>query len=304
METIALNVHWLVPEEESPCDLFLQFRGQFALGLAAGQAVSFDFLHKLAKARYFHVYIRKQDEAKWAGWIARRHPQESVPERKEGEESALYGNKRAEYLSYMRKTLVMRDAGDDRLEKTVAYAGTLVQKVVRSPMLDWYFQQFHEPPDLFHHGARVSFAMAIFCLQHSVLTEKELESAVFASVIHELEGNPSESLKTVVSEQTLALLEKKGHPVPQEVIALIRLQDELCSGRGFPNNKKLADIPDAVRAFTLFNHFDHYRIRSTGTRRARFDATKRQMELRKNDYDPALWDKFWAFWERQVEAVT
>lgn len=304
METIAQNVHWLIPEEESPCDLFLQFRGQFALGLASGQAISFDFLHKLAKARYFHVYIRKQDEAKWNAWITRRHPQESFPEKKDADESGLYGNKRAEYFSYMQKAISLRDSSDDRLEKTIAYAGTLVQKVLRSPMLDWYFQQFHEPPDLFRHSARVTFPFAIFCLQHAILTEKELESAVFASVIHELEGDPAESLKTVVSEQTLALLEKNGHPVPQEVIALIRLHDELCSGKGFPNNKKLSEIPDQVRAFTLFNHFDHYRIRCTGTRRTRFESTKKQMEVRKGDYDPALWEKFWTFWEKQVEAVT
>lgn len=306
METVPKNVHWLIPEESSPCDIFLQFRGQYALGIAAGKPISYDFLHKLAKAQYFHVYIRKEDEPTWSGWTANRHPKDAEEPKSgaEGEESGLYGNKRAEYLSFMQKIVTMKDSSDTALESSFRAATQFVQKVVKLPTLDWYFQQFHEPPDLFHHGARVTYPLTVFCLHNGLVPEKELEALVFSSVIHELEGDPVENLKTVVSEQTLKTLEKQGRPVPQEVIALIRAQDELCSGRGFPDKKTLKDIPVAVRAFSMFNHFDHYRLKSTGTRRARFDATKRQMESRKEDYDSTLWFKFWAFWEKQAEAVS
>jgi response regulator RpfG family c-di-GMP phosphodiesterase len=92
--------------------------------------------------------------------------------------------------------------------------------------------------------------------------------------------------------------------VPQEVIGLIRLHDELFSGKGFPKNIQGKDIPELVRAFSLFNHFDHYRLAASGTRRARFDQAKQKMTARKTDYDPGLWPKFWLFWENSVEAIS
>jgi hypothetical protein len=304
METIAQNIHWLIPEENSPCDIFLQFRGQYALGIAAGAPVTYDFLNKLAKARYLHVYIRKEDKNSWVTWTKNRHPleQSSPSESEPAETNALYGNKRAEYLSFMQKAVTAKEGGD--VETTLRNASMFLQKIIKLPTLDWYFQQFHEPPDLFHHSARVAFPLTAFCLRNNIVSEKELEPLIFSSIIHELEGDPSSSMKSVVSEETLEQLEKQARPVPKETIALIRLQDELCSGNGFPNNKKIAEIPLGVRAFTLFNHFDHYRLQAKGTRRVRFDLTKKQMESRKIDYDPELWDRFWIFWEKQVEAVS
>jgi response regulator RpfG family c-di-GMP phosphodiesterase len=88
------------------------------------------------------------------------------------------------------------------------------------------------------------------------------------------------------------------------VIQCLELHDELCSGKGFPNNRSRSEIPAPVRAFTLFNHFDAYRAGNTGTRRARLERTKETMQARAQDYDPFLWPLFWEFWERQVEAVT
>ena len=37
MEFVPKNVHWLLPEEPSPCDVLLHFRGQFATAISAGQ---------------------------------------------------------------------------------------------------------------------------------------------------------------------------------------------------------------------------------------------------------------------------
>ena len=119
-----------------------------------------------------------------------------------------------------------------------------------------------------------------------------------------LEGTLAENLKTVVSQQSLAHLEKNKHVVPREVLQYLEIHDELCSGKGFPNNRKRNEIPIVVRAFTLFNHFDAYRARNAGTRRARFDKTKEMMTARQADYDSGLWPLFWDFWEHQVEAMT
>ena len=43
MDVVPQNLHWLIPEEAAPCDIFLHFRGQNALGLPRGQIISFEF---------------------------------------------------------------------------------------------------------------------------------------------------------------------------------------------------------------------------------------------------------------------
>ena len=309
MDYIPQSVRWLVPEETSPCDIFLHFRGQYAIAVPAGQPFSFPTLSKLAKAGYGHVYVKKSDQILWDAWASQRHPVIQVSAKataaaeKSAEAKTLYGNKRAELQSYVQKVITAKVQGQANLSTSFQTGMDSLQRVIKSPMLDWYFQQFHEPPDLFYHNGRVAYASSIFCSLHGLAEDKTLDSLVFSALIHELEGDPAQSLKTVVSQATLASLEKGTRPVPQEVTSLILLHDELCSGQGFPNKRALAEIPVPVRVFTLFNHFEHYRLQATGTRRARYDRVKQLMLARKQDYDPNLFILFWDFWERHVELV-
>lgn len=308
MEFVGKNVHWLLPEEPSPCDILLHFRGQFAVAIPGGQAVSFKILEKLAKTQCTQIFIRAKDQEAWQAWAAQRYPaqaptRETAVRDEEASNKQLYGNKRAELLSFVQKSLRKRVEDDAVLDRAFAAGLATMKKVAGLPGLDWYFKQFHEPPDLFHHNGRVAYALAVFCHLRRLAQNDELENIVYSAIIHELEGSPAANLKTVVSQQTLSLLETNKDPVPKPVIQLIEMHDELCSGRGFPNNLKADKIPQAVRAFTLFNHFDLYRLVSTGTRRARFDRTKQLMEARKADYDPDLFPKFWEFVEKQAEAL-
>lgn len=307
MEFIPCNICWLIPEEIAPCDIHVHFRGQYALALNAGQPISFDFLDKITKVKYSSVYIKSGSLKNWQDWIQTRHPkQQSKQEdsaKKEEEASRLYGNKRAEYLSFMQKAVSNKNESNSKLCKAFEEANKKIPILLKSPMLDWYFKKFHEPPDLFHHGARVTYPMTIFCLFYGLLNDKELDNLIYSSIIHELDGDPAESLKTVVSQQTLQHLEKTKHPVPGEVIDLIRCHDEFCSGKGFPNGLSKAQIPIGVRAFTIFNHFDHYRLKATGTRRARFETALKQMRERAADYDPDLWEKFNVFIVNSIEAI-
>lgn len=306
MEVVSKNVHWLLPEEPIPCDIFLYFRGQYASAVAAGQTVTCRLLEKLSKAHCSHVYIRRTDEPTWNEWTRTRCPRPTPPAEKEDDDAknGLYGNKRAELLSYVQKAATKKIHDDRAFDDAQRNALALLQKLAKQPQLDWYFNQFHEPPDLFYHCGRVAYFLAIFLYLRKVALEDEIESICYSALIHELSGDLSANAKTVVSQQTLATLEKKRHPVPHEVIQLLELHDELCSGKGFPNNRKRAEIAVVVRAFTLFNHFDAYRALSSGTRRSRFERTKEAMTARQADYDPALWPLFWDFWEKQLEAVT
>ena len=308
MDVVPQNIHWLIPEEKSPCDILLHFRGQYAQALTSGQTVSLAVLEKLAKARYNSIYIKKSDLPAWEAWKAMRHPTTApaagaTAETDKADEN-LYGNKRAELLSYMQKSINSRVDGNEQLSAAMNTSAVLIKKVIKHPMLDWYFKQFHEPPDLLQHNARVAYSTLIFSSLYSLGDEKALENIAFSAIIHELSGEPKESMKTVVSQQTIAHLEREQHPAPQEVIQLIRMHDELCSGKGFPDNKQRADIPPLVRVFTLFNHFDHYRLAANGTRRARYDQAKQKMSARAADYDPGLWPRFWDFWEKFMEPVT
>jgi len=307
MEFVPKCVYWLLPEEPIPCDILLHFRGQYATAISGGQVVSFRLLEKLAKTQCKQIYIRKGDLDSWNAWSQNRYPKGEPVNAATGETDArqqVYGNKRAELLSFVQKTVQKRLEDDKAVEQAFAGALAILQKVVRQPSLDWYFRQFHEPPDLFHHNSRVAYSLAIFCGMHPLIREEELETLVYSALIHELVGNPSENIKTVVSQQTLALFERRKDPVPKNVIQLIEMHDELCSGKGYPSNRIRNEIPLPVRIFTLFNHFDQYRITSTGTRRTRFSKTKQLMEKRQADYDPDIWDLFWEFWEKKVEAVS
>lgn len=311
MEFVPKSVHWLLPEEACPCDILLHFRGQFATAIPAGQPVTFKLLEKLAKTQCTEIYVRAADNERWSAWARERYPfgqpapaSDNTKKEEEQQKKQLYGNKRTELLSYVQKTVKKREDGDKKTDQAFLSALALLRKVVNQPSLDWYFKQFHEPPDLFHHNARVAHTIAIFCGMHPLIFEEEIEALVYSALIHELEGNPVDNIKTVVSQQTLALLEERKDPVPRNVIALIELQDELCSGKGFPSNYNIKDIPTSVRIFTLCNHFDQYRLACSGTRRVRFDRTKQQMEARKADYDPTLWPLFWELWEQRVEAIS
>lgn len=307
MEFVPQSIKWLIPDEVSPCDIYLHFRGQYAIAVPVGEMLSMPTLTKLAKAGYAHVYIKTDHLTDWKNYTAKRHPAPTAASPKTQEKTAaegksLYGNKRAELQSYVLKTIVPKDSGDKESSAAFEEANEALNRVMKSTMLDWYFQQFHEPPDLLNHTGRVAYSTAVFSELHKVASPKELDTVIFSALIHELEGNPSQSMgKLVVSQATLAILEKSKRPVPQEVIEMIRMHDELSSGQGFPNKKKHEEIPVGVRAFILFNHFDHYRLASTGTRRARYDRVKQLMTARKQDYDPKLFGLFWDFWEKKAE---
>lgn len=308
MEVLAKSVHWLLPEEPSPCNILLHFRGQYAVAIPTGRPVPFSMLEKLVKTDCKEVYISASDAAVWDAWAKRRRPEivaseESDAKTTESTAKSLYGNKRAELLTYLQKVFVEKKENPD-LEQDLEESHDFFQKLVRQPTLDWYFNQFHEPPDLFHHNARVAYGMSLFLHIHFFVSPKEREAICYSALIHELDGDPVANTKTVVSQQTLDLLKKNKHPVPKEVLDLIELHDELSSGKGFPNQKSFQEIPTAVKVFTLFNHFDVYRMQNKGTRRARFEATQKAMLLRKTDYDPTLWPLFWDFWEKTVEIVT
>lgn len=300
------NVCWLIPDEPTPCDLFFYFKGQYALVLSTGQPISIDVLNKIAKAGFQHAYVKTVDAPQWDLWTKHR----VIPNEKPAEVTTvtnkvdLYGNKRLELISYMLKSMQPKDQNAVDISQAIRSAKETIEGVIKSPMLDWYFKKFHEPPDLFQHSARVTFLVTIFCRFFKLLDDRSLENLVFSMVIHEMEGDPSKSHKTIVSEQTINYLKSKSYPVPEEVIQLVKMHDELHSGKGFPQNKKGAELPMGIKIFNLANHFDHYRIGAVaGTRRARIDAAKKNLEARQDDYDPKLWKLFWFLLEKYIEVV-
>lgn len=306
MDFVPIPREWLLPEDKSPCDIYLHFRGKFARSLTAGAVISWDFVEKSVRTQWPFVYVKKTDLAAWHSFARARHAI-TAPDLKEGETATrtenLYGNKRAEYVSFMKKAVILRQQGDPRLDVAVQNAAQTIQRVIQNPILDWYFNQFHEPPDLFYHSARVTFLTAIYCSLHPLLDQKNIELLIFSSVIHELSGDPTQALNKVVSQATVDQLEKGKHPVPADVMKLVKMHDELVSGKGFPNNLSGESIPVSIRVFSLVHHFEHYRMKQSGTRRARLEAVKKAMEARRQDFDSALWPEFWKFVETDVEVM-
>ena len=310
MDAVPKNVHWLMPEEPTPCDIFLYFRGQYASAISAGQPVSFKILEKFMKVQCSQIFIRREDLSSWDAWVNNRCPSphnsgaSSISKDQEKKSKNPYGNKRLELMSYLQKCTTLKVENDPALSEAFQKGHKLIQQIVNAPILDWYFQKFHDPPELFHHCGRIALHLAIFLQLRKIATDEEVQAICFSSLIQELEGSLEENQKKVVSEETISYLEKNQHPIPREVIEYISNHDELCSGKGFPKNRQRNEIPPVVRTFSLFNHFDTYRTRNAGTRRSRFDRAKEAMVARQADYDPALWPLFWAFWERQIEVIS
>ncbi|NUM88956.1 MAG: hypothetical protein HUU37_07115 [Bdellovibrionales bacterium] len=290
-------------DENVPCDLYLHFRGKFAKTLSAGSPVTVELVEKSLRTQWPFVYVKTSDLETWHRFSPLRHSADASTRSESPRPESLYGNKRAEYVSFMKKAVVPRDTKDTRLDFAFRNAPLTIQRVIQNQMLDWYFHQFHEPPDLFHHSARVTFLVALFCTLHPLMDQKNLELLVFASVIHELTGDPAQAANKVVSQATVEFLEKNRHPVPADVLTLVRMQDELVSGKGYPHNLAGESVPLGIRIFSLVHHFEHCRMRQAGTRRTRLEAVRRLMETRKGDFDTKLWPDFWKFVQTQVEIL-
>ncbi len=305
MNYVSRSIHWLIPEEASPCDIFLYFRGKYVAGIAHTSPISFEFLEKIQKAKYLFIYIKSDDATLWDRWIASRYAAFAGPideqKREQQDRSSL---KRAEFLSYIQKTIQLKNQNDPILLKAWTSSLESIQTAIKHPLLHWYFQQFHEPPDLFHHSARVMASISLFSSLNDIFDPREVEDILTAALIHELQGDPTDAQNMVASSATLETIEKHKRTAPKQVLELIQKQDELCSGKGFPNNLKAISLPMSVKIFSLFNHYDHYRLRQSGTRRARHEAVKALMEKRKNDFDETLWPLFWQFIEQQVELLS
>jgi hypothetical protein len=304
MDVTLQYLRWLIPDEACPCDIFLHFRGKYPLALKSGQPVSAAFLEKLAKAGCDYIYVRASDLPAWRSWQGGRRLAPTAQTDSPRAKGKVFGNKRAELLAYTRKALRLRqEDGPPELQQARDHALDTVKTACTSPLLDWYFERFHEPPDLFHHNARVAAASAAFAIFRSLLKKSDLDTLVFSALIHELDGDPAASMNTVVSLQTLSTLEKQKMPIPAEVLGLLRLHDELCSGKGFPSGKKKQDLPLTARIFSISNHFDHYLLKDGASRRAKLERARQLMTQRQADYDSDLWSQFWDFWSEQMELV-
>ncbi len=302
MEMTPQNTVWLVPEEAAPCDLYLHFRGKYILGVAANSPVSFSFLEKISQAKLRTMYIKKEDLKKFEAWKEDRYHESSTnlsSIKPESQQRAA--NKRPELISYLRKTFLAKNQEDKKVVVSLEKAFDTLQLAANSSILDWYFQQFHEPPTLLFHNGRVAIFSLYISHYFGLLTEEENKNLALSSLIHELEGDPASMPKTIASEVTLKNLEKMKHPFPKEVIQLIQNQDEFCDGTGFPKALKSEKLHLATKIFSLSNQFDHLRLREGGTRKSKYERTKQKLLKEQTRYEANLLQKLFEICETQLE---
>jgi hypothetical protein len=304
-----VSPRYLVLDEISPCDILICFRGKYMPLITKGEKIGQAALEKLEKARIRRIYIPLTSvDSDWTPWIKSTWNIRQAGDAKSSSEttdpSNIYGNKRAELISYLSRTIVCRKPNEAKLNETFERALDLFQRGISAKSLDWYFNKFHEPPELFQHCGRVAFGSLLFALQFGLLSEQDRVTLSTAALIHELEGNLKDNRRVLLSEATLKNLEKAGHPIPQEVLSFLKMQDELWSGNGSPKKLAGSALPLSLCVFSLFNSFDQIRAEKTGTRRVRFDQTKKELTIRAKDFHPDLWPDFWSFWEVDWEIVS
>lgn len=293
--------------------MYFYFRGKYVVALKSGTPISLEFVANLIKTEYPLAYIEQKSLSEWQSWTKARHPHldpaivdapDANAKQTSVEKKNLYGNKRNEWFKFIQGSIVVRDTKNTENVNLEKKAHELLKSSIQAPCLDWYFEQFHEPPDLFQHNARVSTLTILLLLRMGQTEIKNIEELIQSIVLHELDGDPKSSMNGVVSEKSISLLENKGRPIPKGVIELIHLQDELVSGKGFPKNLKADQIPLGIKAFSLCNHFDHYRLQASGAnRRIKFEQTKKHIEARKQDYDADIYRFFWPLIENEFEVL-
>lgn len=303
-----MHISWLIPGEKTPCDILFYFRGKYVVALKAGGEITLEFVAKLFKTEYPLAYIEKTKQAAWQSWTQTRHPHlitaVATTSTSGAAQSKPYGNKRSEFLSYLQRGVVARNANESTQQALLDQAAEAVKYALKSPSWDWYFQQFHEPPTLFYHCARVTYLCALLWLRSGLEKNANLEYLLQSAMIHELVGDPGVATNIIVSECTIKMIEEDKRPIQKEIIDLIRMHDELISGKGFPNKLGEAQLPLSSRIFSLCNHFDHNRLRAPGnSRRARFEHSKKTMEAHREDYDSSLWQVFWKMLTEEYEMV-
>lgn len=303
MEMIPQNTVWLVPEEAAPCNLYLYFRGKYIQGVAANGPVTFAFLEKITQAKLKIIYINKSDLSAWMDWQLKRHLETDQQSNENKSPAVPANNKRPELISYLRKTFAAKNEEDKKISGALEKAFTSLQEAANSSLLDWYFQQFHEPPTLLHHNGRVALLALYLSHFFALLSDEENKNLAISTLIHELEGDPASQQKSLASELTLKKIESAKRPFPKEIIQLIQVQDEFFDGTGYPKGLSANELKLPSKLFSIVNQFDHIRLREGGTRKARYDRTKQKLLKDQGHFDPNLLQKFFECCETQLEIV-
>ncbi len=303
MEMIPQNTVWLLPEEAAPCNLHLYFRGKYIQGIAANSPVTFAFLEKITQAKLKIIYINKGDLPAWSAWQQQRHLETDQHSNEAKTPTPAANNKKPELLSYLRKTFSAKNNEDKKIVGSLEKAFASIQEAANSSLLDWYFQQFHEPPTLLYHNGRVALLSLYMSHFLALLTDEENKNLAISTLIHELEGDPANLQKSITSEVTLKKIENEKRPFPKEIIQLIQAQDEFCDGTGYPKGMSGNDLKIATKLFSIANQFDHIRLREGGTRKSRYDRTKQKLQKDRGHFDSNLLLKFFECCETQLEIV-
>jgi hypothetical protein len=303
MEMIPQNTVWLLPEEAAPCNLYLYFRGKYIQGVAANSPVPFAFLEKITQAKLKTIYIHNDDLPTWLNWQLQRHQDGDKHSPKSKDPTQTTNNKRPELFSYLRKTFTAKNEGDKKVVGSLEKAFVSIQEAANSSLLDWYFQQFHEPPNLLFHNGRVALLSLYISHYFALLSDDENKNLAISTLVHELEGDPASPQKSITSELTLKKLESAKRPFPKEIVQLIQVQDEFCDGTGFPKGLSASDLKETTKLFSIANQFDHIRLREGGTRKSRYDRTKQKLTKEQSHFDTSLLQKFFECCETHLEIV-
>lgn len=297
-----VNLHFLLADINTPCDIFLYRKELFVRVCTAGEKINVADLERW-KSEHFDIgFIKKDQYQEWIHWQKKRHIQRkeiklanandraSRKNQKGGSDSTL-----ANFLSYAFETIRFETNSSDE-EEELNKARIILRDTLKSPCISWYFDKKRDDA-AFYHCARVTYLSELFVtFALPPMPSQAHEALVLSSAIHELDTDPTKFAGKLVSAETIAKISTKNVAIQQRIIDIISQHDELFNGRGGPRGLKGKEISILARIFQYANAYDHCYLKfAGGTRRSRMERTVKLIHERKDEFDPKLWNPFFIF---------
>ncbi|MBL6990247.1 MAG: hypothetical protein ISR65_10735 [Bacteriovoracaceae bacterium] len=292
-----IYLSFLIPDYESPCGIFIHYKGKFLQAVKKGEIIGLPFVAKMYEDGNYFCYIQETEKKQWVEWFRVNRFKYKVEFEKLFKPLNERSVDKAKYISYALKKIDVTGALEKR-EEVVPAAQNIFREMVHDPLIDWFFTASFEKENK-EHTARVTYLFILFREFFPELVEhSQFNSLILSSIIHELRGSPFSLENKVASVATLDYLTKKKIVLPSVIVQLIRQHDELADGSGNPSKLKEDQIPEEVRVFSVLDHFDHYRSCIGGvTNKVKIKSALDQLEKKVECFDPGVMIYFKKFVE-------
>ena len=293
----------LLPNVQSPCNLFLKFKGKVIPIIKEGQPVDIDFINRMESNDIFFALIVKDDIRKWDIWLKKRFPFREAIEWFNIQENQGLLKKISDFKGYAFDKIKMSPDEYDNYDQFFIRINQEFTKVIKDINLRWYFSR-HWTDESFYHSSNVSYLLYLFidyCKNELKIDMRndEKKCLIQFSIIHNIETEKNIKDNDIKYERTISFLKE------QKIIHHNLVGKYLKEHLEFNKKKKsdsfdLEDLSFLYKAFFITENFEKNRMNIHGG--SRKERVKKSLDPIKNEKiaDPILINQFEKFLERVI----